>query len=685
MHASTSTPRRRGAVLVAALLLGLLGSSLAATPARGASDGAPMLLGLAVGGDWRAELDDFTAQQGKPPAFFQLFWEPEVFANYAPWQPGQLRDIHARGITPWIEWTTEDLAGMAAGSEDQQLRNLWRGVKEFADGGPGRSVVVAPLPEANLDEHPWCCDPVLYQRAFRRMRVTAAEAGLRPDDVRFAFSMNGHSTPGRSYAQFYPGDEHVDLLAFARLNRGAAGPDGWRGYDDVFAQPIARLQVQVGKGKPIVVAQTGSVTAGGDRGAWLEEMFRRLKAHPQVVGAIYFNRLKSADFRVHSKADGIPLDGAFEAGYDSWSAPSAASWLFDGSLDQWVAARGGATAVWPPSTADQPPASNPFGRNLAATPRIGASAPIANANAVSRARFVDDDARHVVLSRADKFPDALAGTPLLGEGSLLLTPSSALDRRTRGELDRVLPDGGRVYLLGGPNALAPAIEDELTGAGYDVVRLAGSDRFQTARAIALEVTRLYPASAGTVLVARGFGTESNPTAAWADSVTGGGFAAAGRHPVVLSLSHELSAEAADVLDGASQAFLLGGPGALQDAVLTRAGELAGAATRIAGSARDATAVEVLRRLWGAEVGEGRFIVIDGYSEQGWAFGLPAAGLAAEFSAPLLPVHPTTLPPDTAKALTSCFRKRIATVVVGTSAVVSDGVLGAVEGRDHSCG
>lgn len=667
--------------LLVALVAGLAG--LTAVPSATAATDAPMLLGLAEGGDWRAELDHFTGQQGKAPAIYQIYFEPSLFGEVHQWPGGILSDLHGRGITGWIEWTTDDLDAMASGAQDDAIRNFWDSIDGFLTGGPSRSVLVAPLPEANLDEHAWSRDPVAYQKAFRRMRELAAEFGLGPQHVRFVFSMNGYSTQGRAPRQFYPGDEHVDVVAFARLNRGSF-VGGWRDYADVFGGPLADLRAQIGTHKPIMVAQTASVTAGGDRAQWLRDMFAGLRSADGVIGAVYWNRDRGHDFRVHSHPDSIPLDPDFKAGYDTWSDPSAADWLFDGGLDNWVEARGGTASTWPPSTDDPPPAVNVFGKDLAVTPRVGTGAPGSNAIAISQARFAPDAARHVVLSRDDAFPDALAGTPLLGDGPLLLTPTASLPGAVRAELDRVLPAGATVYLLGGPAALAPGIEDSLVAAGYDVRRLAGDDRFETSVEIAEEVAARYPSSADRVLVARGFGVPGNPTAAWADSVTGGGFAAWSRHPVILSESGRLPDDAAAFLDGRGGAVLLGGVGALNDTVAAQVDQRVGSVARMAGAARDGTAQQIMTTLWGRPLGEFRMILIDGYGELGWAFGLPAAGLSADFEAPLLPVAQGAIPDATTAALRSCFSKRIASVVVGAANVVSDGIVAAIEQRDHSC-
>jgi putative cell wall-binding protein len=92
----------------------------------------------------------------------------------------------------------------------------------------------------------------------------------------------------------------------------------------------------------------------------------------------------------------------------------------------------------------------------------------------------------VVLARSDLFPDGLAGIPLAQQvdGPLLLTPPSALDSRTEAEIQRILPVGRTVYVLGSTGALSAAVANRLASDGYVVQRLAGADRFATAVAVA---------------------------------------------------------------------------------------------------------------------------------------------------------------------------------------------------------
>jgi hypothetical protein len=67
---------------------------------------------------------------------------------------------------------------------------------------------------------------------------------------------------------------------------------------------------------------------------------------------------------------------------------------------------------------------------------------------------------------------------------LLNTAGSALPAPTAAEVTRVLAQGKTVYLLGGTTAIPATIATQLTGTGYVVSRISGSDRYATAVAVA---------------------------------------------------------------------------------------------------------------------------------------------------------------------------------------------------------
>jgi hypothetical protein len=127
------------------------------------------------------------------------------------------------------------------------------------------------------------------------------------------------------------------------------------------------------------------------------------------------------------------------------------------------------------------------GSSSASPLRLAGANRQATAVAASKAQFAGGgSASAVVLARADVFADALAGGPLAAakHAPLLLTTSSSLDDVTKAEIQRVLPSGGTVYLLGGTSALSDDVASAITALGDVPTRVSGSDRFGTAVAIA---------------------------------------------------------------------------------------------------------------------------------------------------------------------------------------------------------
>jgi hypothetical protein len=123
--------------------------------------------------------------------------------------------------------------------------------------------------------------------------------------------------------------------------------------------------------------------------------------------------------------------------------------------------------------------------------RIYGTDAIGTSIAASQAEFpAAGSAKVVVLARSDFFADALAGGPLAAKlgGPLLITPgasqSATLDPRVLAEIQRVLPVGGTVDILGGELAISPGVAEELMSIGYNVMREGGVDEYATAVDIA---------------------------------------------------------------------------------------------------------------------------------------------------------------------------------------------------------
>lgn len=299
-----------------------------------------------------------------------------------------------------------------------------------------------------------------------------------------------------------------------------------------------------------------------------------------------------------------------------------------------------------PHPADDPTPCTPGGADPVAPTPAAAFAhadPIVRAVDVSTHRFADRTAALVVLARVDQVADSLAASSVLDEGPLLLSSSDALSAATREEVLRVLAPGGTVLVMGGEAALSAAVEEELESLDLTVQRIGGTTRIETA----LQFADYYLSRGGgldRVLLARAFGVEGNPTAAWADAIAGGALAADDGVPVLLTPTESLDAGVAEWLRraGDPSVLLLGGTAALSPAVSAALPS----SQRLAGASRDETAREINLARVARDPGQ-VMIAFDGFSEGGWVDGLLAAGLAADTDGTTLLVTPTSVPPGTA--------------------------------------
>jgi DNA-binding beta-propeller fold protein YncE len=114
--------------------------------------------------------------------------------------------------------------------------------------------------------------------------------------------------------------------------------------------------------------------------------------------------------------------------------------------------------------------------------RIAGDNRVATAVQASQETFAEGQAVGAVIARADDFPDALAGAPVAAAvgGPVLITPAQALAPVVAEELRRAVQPGAEVHVLGGPRALSPAIDSRIRELGFEPVRVAGEDRYETA-------------------------------------------------------------------------------------------------------------------------------------------------------------------------------------------------------------
>ncbi|HVL98110.1 MAG TPA: septal ring lytic transglycosylase RlpA family protein [Egibacteraceae bacterium] len=297
---------------------------------------------------------------------------------------------------------------------------------------------------------------------------------------------------------------------------------------------------------------------------------------------------------------------------------------------------------------------------------------IATAVAVSRTSF--GSASEAVLATAQDFPDALAAGALAAraDAPLLLTHPGRLPGEVADELRRLGTE--RVWVVGGPAAIAATVGDELEGQGLVVERVAGDNRYDTARLLAREAG---PSSTGEVVLALG----SHPVSgrAWPDALAGASLAAAPQRVPTLLTRHDRLPPETEVALGDLEALsvvLVGGTNAISPAVDERLRGLGYAVERVAGASRYLTSVHVAERAMGAMGDEPLRLVLA--SGSGFADALSAGPLAAALHGPVLLVPPDRLNDGTDRWLRGRRHRLAGAVLIGGEGAVSDLVRQEVE-------
>lgn len=93
------------------------------------------------------------------------------------------------------------------------------------------------------------------------------------------------------YEWFYPGEEYVDWVATGVLNYGTVAHwSRWWSFEEIFGQRYDNI---AGYGKPIMIAEFGSLAVGGERAAWFEEALTDLPSRFPLVKALLFFHVES--------------------------------------------------------------------------------------------------------------------------------------------------------------------------------------------------------------------------------------------------------------------------------------------------------------------------------------------------------------------------------------------------------
>lgn len=264
----------------------------------------------------------------------------------------------------------------------------------------------------------------------------------------------------------------------------------------------------------------------------------------------------------------------------------------------------------------------------------------------------------VYVANGLNYPDALSAAPAAGHfgAALLLTPPNTLPANVAAELERL--DATEIILVGGVDAVSAGVEDALAEIG-NVTRVAGSDRYETSRAIAVDAFD----DASTAYIATGGDFPDALSASPAATHFGG--------PVVLvpGWTSSVDSYTTTLLQdlGVADVKIAGGDVAVSAGIEASLGSTFGVehVQRNAGDDRYQTAVAI---------NEEAFATADtAYIATGsdFADALSGAALAGVNDSPLFVALPNCVPQSALDAITALAARNI--VLLGGTAVLSDDV------------
>jgi hypothetical protein len=275
---------------------------------------------------------EFAQRSGKHPSMVKTFHNLEC--DWAAGWCGQLlRSVRTAGSTNFLaidlRWTGAPEKGLLdainSGAADARFTAMARGFAAFGD-----VVLLEPAWEMNGNwAYAWqgienggdTNAPARYVRAWRRMVDIFRREGAT--NVRWVFNPNvGNPVAAGAgtghwnwYGNYYPGDAYADYVGAHGFNAPKVWGGGWQSFGEMFdgarADHILSDLVQRFPGKPIIVGEFATDEGTGDAKArWITEAYAALLQHPNVVGAVWFNMNKEADWRIESSA---AAEAAFRA------------------------------------------------------------------------------------------------------------------------------------------------------------------------------------------------------------------------------------------------------------------------------------------------------------------------------------------------------------------------------------
>ena len=132
-------------------------------------------------------------------------------------------------------------------------------------------------------------DTDIYKAVWRYVYQIFQDNGV--DNVLWVWNPHSPSKPTfqwNHYLMYYPGDEYVDIIGLTGYNNGTFYPgETWRSFDTIYRNTYDDYSRNFQK--PFMIAEFGSSSKGGDKAAWIHDMFAVLPEYNRIKLAVWWS------------------------------------------------------------------------------------------------------------------------------------------------------------------------------------------------------------------------------------------------------------------------------------------------------------------------------------------------------------------------------------------------------------
>jgi hypothetical protein len=249
-------------------------------------------LGVALPSPTASSLAQYATQTGK---------QPNIVEYYAQWGGGfdssLVRQVDNAGGLAYMAWEpdTASLAAIGSGSSDAYITSVAEAAHKL-----NLPVAISFAHEMNGFWYPWgtqAATPTQFVKAWIHIHTLFNDAGAT--NVIWVWSPNIiNPVPSVKLSAYYPGNQYVDWIGMI----GYYSLSGAQTFASLYDPTMT--EVSAFSTKPYLIAET-SVEPGPERVKEIQNLFNGLASTPDVIGMIWFDLDKRADWRIENDAAGL--------------------------------------------------------------------------------------------------------------------------------------------------------------------------------------------------------------------------------------------------------------------------------------------------------------------------------------------------------------------------------------------